>query len=185
MEQNSNFETKIVDEYQDFISNKKEIFRFKKIKNVPNQFNWELPSSKSHFIRWLFLAAQSSKKSLIKAPGKIGNDILSCVKVLEKLGVIINKSDYWSVNGCNPGEFNKNPGILDCGNSATTLRFLSILLARNGITATIIGDESLSSRNFSELHQVLENGGISIKKARRRLIIFTYSHHKGLVKKQG
>jgi len=173
MEQNSNFETKMADEYESFISNQKESFMIKKLKNTPDPFNWELPSSKSHFIRWLFLAAQTQKKSIIKAPGSIGNDILSCVKVLEKLGVTIKKRDYWSVNGCNPSEFNRNPGMLDCGNSATTLRFLSLLLARNGITAKIIGDESLSSRNFSELFQVLEHGGVSIKKENGDFLPFT------------
>ena len=174
MEQNSNFETKIVDEYEDFISDKKGIIRIKKLEKAPDQFIWELPSSKSHFIRWLFIAAQSSKKTIIKITGNIGNDILTCANVLEKLGIKIQKkSNYWIVHGCNPKEFNRNPGILDCGNSATTLRFLSFLLGRNGINAQIIGDDSLSNRNFSELIEILEKGGVFVENVKEGFLPFT------------
>ena len=136
--------------------------------NPPKKVYWALPASKSHFIRWLFLSAQTPDETLIKINHEIGEDILSCAKVLEKLGVKIIKSEYyWIVNGCKPSEFNKNPKILDCGNSATTFRFLSFLIARNGINATITGDESLQKRNFKLLFEILEEGGVVIHKNKK------------------
>jgi len=176
MQQKSKSEAKIVDDYEDFISHKKDFFTFSSEFKPPDQIIWELPCSKSHFIRWLFIAAQSENDTVIKTPCRIGDDITSCANVLEVLGVNIQKNnDTWVVNGCKPGSYNLNPGILDCGNSATTLRFISFLVARNGINATIKGDESLSSRNFSELIYILEKGGISIKKEPSKFLPFTLS----------
>ena len=174
MEQNSSNNPLNLRDYEDFISKKRDNFLFKSVNLLNKEIIWNLPSSKSHFIRWLFIAAQSEKKTIIKTPISIGNDIFSCANVLEKLGVkIIKNTDQWDVFGCKKGNFNKNPGVLDCGNSATTVRFLSILLARNAITATICGDKSLSCRDFSELIFLLENGGISIKRENNNYLPFT------------
>ena len=60
-----------------FYENKHEILTIKPKNDFKNQMNWKLPCSKSHFIRWLLLAAQSNEKTIIKAPSDIGNDILS------------------------------------------------------------------------------------------------------------
>ena len=151
--------------FSNYYENKNEILTIKSKNKLKNQINWKLPCSKSHFIRWLLLAAQSNEKTIIKVPSDIGNDILSCAKVLEKLGIKINKyEDYWTVKGYDLRDCKKIPKTLDCGNSATTLRFVTMLVARNGIEAIITGDESLSQRNFSELISILEKGGISVKK---------------------
>ena len=146
-------------------SNIADVFHFKRIKKITNKkIIWRLPCSKSHFIRWLFISAQTSKKTKIIFTSKIGKDVLSCANVLEKLGVKIKKNkNYWGIIGCEKGKFNMNPGVLDCGNSATTLRFLTFLLVRNGINAKVIGDESLSKRNFSQLIKILEKGGVIVK----------------------
>ncbi|MBJ99626.1 MAG: hypothetical protein CMB48_01265 [Euryarchaeota archaeon] len=142
-----------------------EVFHFKRIKKIINKnIIWRLPCSKSHFIRWLFISAQTSEETKIIFTSKIGKDILSCANVLEKLGVEIKKKkNYWKIVGCEKGNFNMNPGVLDCGNSATTLRFLTFLLVRNGINAKVVGDKSLSKRNFSQLIKILEEGGVAVK----------------------
>ncbi len=151
--------------FSNYSENQNEILTIKSKNNLINQINWRLPCSKSHFIRWLLLAAQSNEKTIIKAPSDIGNDVLSCARVLEKLGIEINKyENYWTVKGYNLRNCKKGPKTLDCGNSATTLRFVTMLVARNGIEAIITGDESLSQRNFSDLITILEKGGISVKR---------------------
>ena len=150
--------------FQDFNGPRNKYFEFRKNLDFSDKINWKLPCSKSHFIRWLFISAQRNIETKINFTSKIGNDILTCANVLEKLGVkIIKKKTYWKVLGCKSGDFNKNPGILDCGNSATTLRFLLFLIARNGINAKITGDISLSKRNFRQLIDILEYGGSKVK----------------------
>jgi len=149
---------------EDFNRSGNEFFEIKKNKAMSQKIFWKLPCSKSHFIRWLFISSQTRVETKIKFSSKIGNDILSCANVLEKLGVKIQKKEtYWKICGCEQGHFNKNPGVLDCGNSATTLRFLSFLIARNGINAKIIGDKSLSGRNFTQLIEILEKGGSEVR----------------------
>ncbi|CAI8255914.1 MAG: 3-phosphoshikimate 1-carboxyvinyltransferase [Methanobacteriota archaeon] len=174
MEKNTSYNPSNLRIYEDLMSNRGDFFTFKSNNSFSEKIIWNLPSSKSHFIRWLFIAAQSEKKTIIRTPNSIGNDILSCANVLEKLGVRIIKNDYeWIIFGCKPGNYNNKPEELDCGNSATTVRFLSIFLARNGINAKVFGDESLSSRDFSELILLLEKGGISIKKENNNYLPFT------------
>ena len=174
MEQNSSNNHLNLRDYEVFMSKKRDNFHFKSANSLNKEIIWNLPSSKSHFIRWLFIAAQSEKKTMIKIPSSIGNDIYSCANVLEKLGVkIIKNIDHWAVFGCKNGNYHKNPGVLNCGNSATTVRFLSILLARNAINAKICGDKSLSCRDFSELLLLLENGGISINRENKNYLPFT------------
>ena len=150
--------------FQDFNSSRNKYFEFRKIVDFSDKINWKLPCSKSHFIRWLFISAQRNIETKINFTSEIGNDILTCANVLEKLGVkIIKKKTYWKVLGCKSGDFNKNPGVLNCGNSATTLRFLLFLIARNGINAKITGDISLSNRNFRQLIDILEYSGSKVK----------------------
>lgn len=160
MANNSNSNSNFTNFFQDFNSPVNKYFKFGKNVEFSDKIYWKLPCSKSHFIRWLFISSQRDTETKIKFSSKIGNDILTCAKVLEKLGVkIIKKKTYWKVLGCKSGDFNKNPGVLNCGNSATTLRFLLFLIARNGINAKIVGDISLSKRDFRELIDILECGG--------------------------
>ena len=164
MGNNSSSKSDFTNFFQDFNSPKNKYFEFRKNADFSDKINWKLPCSKSHFIRWLFISAQINIETKINFTSKIGNDILTCANVLEKLGVkIIKKKTYWKVLGCKSGDFNKNPGVLNCGNSATTLRFLLFLIARNGINAKITGDISLSKRNFRQLIDILEYGGSKVK----------------------
>ena len=145
-------------------------------KKISEKVFWTLPASKSHFIRWLFVSAQTPTETYIGVKGKIGTDILSCARVLEKLGVRIKKyENYWIIKGCKKGGFNPNPELLDCGNSATTFRFLSFLVCRNGINARITGDESLITRNFEDLFEILRKGGVVIEKESESIFPISFS----------
>ena len=55
---------------------------------------------------------------------------------------------------------------LDCGNSGTTLRLLSGILAGAGVPATLVGDASLSRRPITVLASVVRHGGASADDAR-------------------
>jgi 3-phosphoshikimate 1-carboxyvinyltransferase len=54
-------------------------------------------------------------------------------------------------------------GYLDCGNSGTTLRLLTGILAGAGLPATLTGDESLSSRPMERVAAPLRALGASIE----------------------
>jgi len=55
-------------------------------------------------------------------------------------------------------------GPIDCGNSGTTMRLLAGVLAGAGVSATLIGDESLSRRPMGRIVEPLRqmNGSISV-----------------------
>ena len=52
---------------------------------------------------------------------------------------------------------------LDCGNSGTTMRLLSGIVAGAGIEATLIGDESLSGRTMKRIIDPLRSMGAQIE----------------------
>src|ERR1041384_5182371 len=84
-----------------------------------------LPGDKSISHRVALIAALSSGSSEI-SNYSTARDCASTISCLQKLTA-----------PCRP---------LDCGNSGSTLRILSVVFAGHDFTAELIGDESLSSR---------------------------------------
>ncbi|HUU36530.1 MAG TPA: 3-phosphoshikimate 1-carboxyvinyltransferase, partial [Vicinamibacterales bacterium] len=85
-----------------------------------------------------------------------GADCLSTLTCLEALGVRIQRSYdgdglSLSITG-RPQGFAAPAHDLDCGNSGTTMRLLSGLLASQPFTATLVGDASLTGR---PMHRVM------------------------------
>lgn len=77
-----------------------------------------------------------------------GADAISTMNVFRALGVRIEGPDQGRVvvHGVGPTGLKPTAVPLDCGNSGTSMRLLSGLLAGHGVPATLIGDESLSRR---------------------------------------
>ncbi len=87
-------------------------------------------------------------------------DVLSTRRCLEVCGVSFSDVDGSTV--VEGGEL-KNPAIdLDCGNSGTTARLLLGLLAGQGISARLVGDESLSRRPMNRVVEPLREMGAHI-----------------------
>ena len=122
---------------------------------------WRLPPSKSHLIRWLLLASRSEGSTQLKFDSKAGKDAYSMLYCLKSLGVNIEENaDGWTVYGESyiiPDE------VLNCGNSATTLRLLAPLVASLGETVTLDSDENLNSRDHSSMLEMLKNAGVSVE----------------------
>ena len=59
------------------------------------------------------------------------------------------------------GGFSSPEGVIDCGNSGTTCRLILGAIATTPITATFIGDPSLSKRPMDRIIQPLERMGAS------------------------
>ena len=115
------------------------------------------PGDKSISHRALMFAALANGESRISNLST-GVDVKSTRNCLEACGIEIgNEGNEVVVNG---GKFSDPTRPLDCGNSGTTTRLLLGLLAGQGINATFVGDESLSSRPMNRILDPLFQMGL-------------------------
>ena len=134
----------------------------KKIKNFNKII--EVDGDKSLSIRSLLIGSQSYGLCKIKNLSK-SDDILSTVEGLKKLGVKIffkKKICYLYGNGLNSFNFRKNISI-DAGNSGTFARLLLGLLVKSSNEIMLIGDKSLSKRDFKRVSDPLKKFGAKFK----------------------
>ena len=131
-----------------------------KIKNFNKTI--ELSSDKSLSIRWALLASIALGKS--RAFNLLNSDdVKSTLKVLKKLGVEINQDKKCCEiigRGLNGFEFKKNL-TLNTGNSGTLARLILGLLIRSPYKIKIIGDKSLSRRDFKRVIDPLNKFGVN------------------------
>ena len=132
----------------------------KKIKNYNKKIY--VDSDKSLSIRWALLASQalgtSKAKNLLKS-----EDVQNTLNCLKKLGIkVIQKQNICLIfgRGLNGFIFKKNI-ILNAGNSGTLGRLILSLLIKSPYKIKIIGDKSLSKRDFSRVIEPLKNIGVN------------------------
>ncbi len=127
-----------------------------------------IPSSKSHTIRALFLAAMAKGRSTIFNPldSADGRSALAAVKALGA-GVEV-EPDRWIIDGLDGFISNPEPTIY-MGNSGTSTRFVLGSVALGAREVTITGDESTSSRPMGPLLTALENLGAKTKSRKGKL----------------
>lgn len=124
--------------------------------NVSGRVN--IPGSKSHTIRALFIASLAGGTSEISNP-LISSDALSALEVCRNLGADIKSSENnFSVRG-----FGGNPqvpeNVIDVGNSGTTLR-LGVMTAALAEGCTVFtGDYQIRRRPLAPLIQAVNNLG--------------------------
>jgi len=112
-----------------------------------------VPPSKSQTIRGLMCAALTRGESEIIDP-LICDDTDAAVDVLSKVGVRIHQEkDLWWVNG---GTFRAPDTDLFCGESATTLRFMTAICALIPGKCRLVGGPSLSKRPVKSLVEALK-----------------------------
>lgn len=122
----------------------------------------QLPSDKSISHRSALFAAISSGESTIKNYS-LAADPQSTLACLGQLGVKITKeADMVQIQGVGRTGFKKPDAPLDCGNSGTTMRLLSGIVAGAGVECELIGDESLSSRTMTRILDPLKMMGCTI-----------------------
>lgn len=123
----------------------------------------ELPGDKSISHRYAMLA------SIAEGPSKISNystgaDCQSTLGCVRALGAEVEKNDgVISIHGRGLDGLHEPAGTLDAGNSGSTIRMLSGILAAQPFTSTIGGDESLSRRPMQRIMQPLAQMGASIQ----------------------
>ncbi len=92
-----------------------------------------------------------------------GQDVQSTISCLQKLGVKIeNENGRTVVHGRGLRGLAKPGGILDVGNSGTTIRLLSGILAGQEFDTTITGDESIQKRPMARIVQPLRKMGVQV-----------------------
>ena len=135
-----------------FLSIKKKIPKFDKQIRVSGD--------KSLSIRWVLLASQATGKS--KGYNLLmSEDVLAALNSIKKLGIKVRKyKNYCEIlgNGINGFQYKKNLTI-DAKNSGTLGRLLLGLLIKSPQKIKLIGDNSLSKRDFSRVTLPLEKIG--------------------------
>ena len=100
-----------------------------------------------------------------------GDDRASMLRCLRGLGVRIDRhascstsqaEECFKVNGQGPGGPSEPAGVLNAGNSGTTMRLVSGLLAAQPFFSVISGDRSLRTRPMSRIVQPLTQMGARI-----------------------
>ena len=137
-----------------------------KVNNKINYFNKTITVSgdKSLSIRWVLFSSLASGKS--KAYNLLlSEDVLGAINAVRKLGakVKLNKN-YCTIvgNGPNGYKYKKNI-IINSKNSGTLGRLIMGLLIDTPHKIKIIGDKSLSRRDFKRIAEPLKKFGADIK----------------------
>ena len=96
-----------------------------------------------------------------------GADCLSTIGCFRRMGIEIeNKNDTVIVHGKGMHGLTAPSGTLDCGNSGTTTRLISGILAPHNCDVTLTGDESIQKRPMKRIIEPLSMMGADIKSIR-------------------
>jgi len=144
------------------------IFIDKKI--IPYNKKIKVSSDKSLSIRTILLASQAVGIS------KISNlleseDVLNALKTIKKLGIKYKKKkNFYEIHGFGLNGFNpKNNLVINAGNSGTLGRLILSLLIKTNKKIKLIGDKSLSKRDFSRIVKPLKLFGANIESTKNSL----------------
>ena len=130
----------------------------------------QVSGDKSISIRCVLLASQAIGTSKIYNLLE-SEDVINALKSIKKLGINYKKlKKYYEITGFGLAGFNTNSKIkLDAGNSGTFARLILGLLVNSNNQITLIGDKSLSKRDFSRVTKPLEMFGANIKSHNKNL----------------
>ncbi len=118
---------------------------------------------KSISIRCVLLASQAIGKSRIYNLLE-SEDVINSLKSIKKLGINYKKvNNYYEINGLGFNGYKTNISkTIYAGNSGTFARLILGLLVNSSSKIKIIGDKSLSMRDFSRITEPLKDFGANI-----------------------
>ena len=119
-----------------------------------------VPGDKSISHRALMFSALAVGQSRIEGLLE-GEDVLATAGALRAMGARIERTadGLWIVDGVGVGGLLQPEVALDMGNSGTSTRLLMGLLASHDLTATFVGDASLSKRPMGRVIEPLSRMG--------------------------
>ena len=139
-----------------FIKISKKINNFDKIISVSGD--------KSLSIRWVLFSSMATGKS--KAFNLLlSEDVLAAINAIKKLGIIVKLNQKNCIifgNGTDGYKYKKNI-IINAKNSGTLGRLIMGILIDTPYKIKIIGDKSLSKRDFNRIAEPLNKFGATIK----------------------
>ncbi len=123
---------------------------------------FKVPGDKSISHRALLFSSLAKGRSKIRGIST-GGDVKSTMNCLRQLGVKIEEDGgVITVNGNGKFGYNKPASVLDAGNSGTTMRLLTGILAGQKFESTITGDETLRKRPMQRIVGPLSEMGAKI-----------------------
>jgi 3-phosphoshikimate 1-carboxyvinyltransferase len=122
-----------------------------------------VPGDKSISHRALMLSALAVGESRVSGLLE-GEDVLATAAAMRAMGSEITRGNdgTWTIHGVGVGGLLQPATALDMGNSGTSTRLLMGLVASHAISATFIGDASLSKRPMGRVIDPLSTMGADI-----------------------
>ena len=128
--------------------------------NGPLKGRIRVPGDKSISHRSIMLGALAVGETRVSGLLE-GEDVLSTAAAMRAMGATIERDadGMWHVHGVGVGGLLQPQAALDMGNSGTSTRLLMGLVATHPITATFVGDASLSKRPMGRVIDPLSTMG--------------------------
>jgi len=125
-----------------------------------------VPGDKSISHRSLMLGALAVGETQVSGLLE-GEDVLATAAAMRAMGAQIARGadGTWRIHGVGVGSLLQPEAALDMGNSGTSTRLLMGLVASHPITATFVGDASLSRRPMGRVIEPLSHMGASFEGA--------------------
>ncbi len=135
----------------------------KKINNFDNKIV-KVSGDKSLSIRWVLLASLAEGKSR-SFNLLISEDVEASIKAIRKLGIKVKlKKNFCEIDGKGLNGYNyKKNIVINANNSGTLGRLILGLLVNTNTKIKIIGDKSLSKRDFKRVADPLKKFGVKFK----------------------
>src|SRR5690242_19997130 len=122
-----------------------------------------LPGDKSISHRYAMLGAIANGTTRLENYST-GRDCASTLACMRALGAEVRTADNGVIEIVGRGAVLSEPsGPLDCGNSGSTIRMLSGIVAGQEFTSEMVGDESLSRRPMARVIKPLTSMGATIE----------------------
>ena len=139
-----------------------------KIKTFNNSI--KVDGDKSISIRCVLLASQAIGTSKIYNLLE-SDDVLHTLRSIKKLGINYEKrKKYYLIKGFGLNGFNTHKKVeIDAGNSGTLARLILGLLVNSTGKIKIVGDDSLSRRDFSRVTEPLKKFGANLTSRKNKL----------------
>ena len=122
----------------------------------------EIPSDKSISHRAILFSLLMKEGTYLIRNFSLGEDCLSSMKAAQAFGVNVEFVGRNDIKVVVPKELKIPEEPIDCGNSGTTMRLLTGILASKGIEVMLKGDESLSKRPMKRIIEPLNAMGANI-----------------------
>ena len=154
------------------------IQKIEKIDSVKGELT--LPGDKSISHRAVMFSAMADGKSTVENYLS-SEDVNSTIDCFRKLGCKIEQTETdLTIEGKGFGRFLKPTSDLDAGNSGTTTRLISGILAAQKFETTIFGDASLSKRPMKRVVEPLSLMGAKISTSEAGTLPMKISNSEGL-----